>query len=390
MKRVAVFGASGFVGATLVERLLAGGEWQVVPIVHSSGNAWRIARRALDLASVDLLDEAGVRKVLAGCSHVVNCSRGDEKVMLEGFKALLAAASAERVERFVHLSSVAVYGDPPAAGSEREDAPARPARGTYGWVKLRQDDMLTRAAARGLSAVSLCPPNIGGPYSPYLLAILSGLRGGRIPLVDGGVRPCNLVDVDNLASAIERSLTAGPIDGRRLFITDLQQATWKQVVDELRPVLPTSAPLPGAIAAEELARRVAMTRPPRPSLLRSAKHLMSGDMRAVLRRDPLLARVDAFLRGTVAWLGPGMEDRLRRAVEGPAPIPRPHVGPDMDLRLTSQQLRTVVHSPARAVEELGYSPPHSFEASMRAFRAWYRDMTGLQTGFGDLYARLYS
>lgn len=389
MNRVAVLGASGFVGATLVERLLAGGRWDVVPVVHSSGNAWRVARLGLDLVSVDLLDETGVRQALAGCSHVVNCSRGDDKVMLKGLETLLAAARREDIERFVHLSSVAVYGDPPVAGSEREEAPTDPVRGSYGWVKLKQDGMVERAARAGLSAVALCPPNIGGPYSPYLLGILAALRGGRIPLVDGGSRPCNLVDVDNLAYAIELSLSAGPSDGRRLFITDHQHASWGQVAEELLPLLPTSAPQPGTVTAEDLARRVAAARPPQPSLLRSLKHLVSSDMREVVRRDPLLARVDGLVRGSVALLGPAVESRLRRSIEGPAPIPRSRTGPAIELRLTAQQLRTVVHSPARAVETLGYRPPHTFSASMRAFRDWYRYTTGADSGFGDLYARLY-
>ncbi|PYV39918.1 MAG: dihydrodipicolinate reductase, partial [Acidobacteria bacterium] len=39
--RVAVVGASGLVGATLVERLVVLPGCEVVPLIHSSGNAWR-------------------------------------------------------------------------------------------------------------------------------------------------------------------------------------------------------------------------------------------------------------------------------------------------------------------------------------------------------------
>lgn len=390
MRRVAVFGASGFVGATLVERLQASGGWDIKPIVHSSGNAWRVARGELPLESVDLLDKVQLRGALEGCSHLVNCSRGDDRVMLEGLASLIEAARGAGVERFVHLSSVAVYGDPPAPGSEREDGPTRPAPASYGWVKLKQDAMLMEAARRGLNSVSLCPPNISGPYSPYLLGLLAGLRRGRIRLLEAGRRPCNLVDVDNLAYAIELALSGGPADGRRIFVTDLEAANWRSVVDELWPLLPPANPAPGPISEEELAQRLKAASPARPSLVRSIKHLVSSDVREALRRDPLLARADGVMRRTVSLLGTAVEDRLRRSIEGPAPIPKESAGPALELRLTAQQLRTVVHSPASAIELLGYRPPHTFASSMQAFRTWYLGMTGLDSRFGDLYGQLYS
>ena len=55
MRRIAIVGASGFVGSTLVERLLAQAQDEVLPLIHSSGNAWRLARLSIDLPAVDLL-----------------------------------------------------------------------------------------------------------------------------------------------------------------------------------------------------------------------------------------------------------------------------------------------------------------------------------------------
>jgi len=57
MKRVAILGASGFVGATLVERLLEQRKAEIVPFIHNSGNAMRLARLGIDLPAVDLLDQ---------------------------------------------------------------------------------------------------------------------------------------------------------------------------------------------------------------------------------------------------------------------------------------------------------------------------------------------
>jgi nucleoside-diphosphate-sugar epimerase len=388
MKRVAVFGASGFVGAALVERLHAGGRFEVVPVVHSSGNAWRVARLPLALKKVDLLQREAVQALVHDCTHVVNCTRGDDQVMLKGFRTLLDVCAARRVERFVHLSSVAVYGDPPASDSHDEGGQTSPARGGYGWVKLQQDQLLKRAADAGLSSLSLCPPNIGGPYSAFLLALLAGLRLGRIPLVDGGQGPCNLVDVDNLTHAIELALEGGPTDGRRLFVTDDDVATWAMVLAGLRPLLASDAPAAPALQSETLRRLIEAQRPAPASPWRSLKHLISSDVRAVLRRDPLLARIDGVLRRSVALLGSSAEDRLRLAIEAPAAAGRARASAEIDVRLASQQLRTVVHSPKRAMESLGYRPRHTFGASMAAFRRWHASMTGAESPFSGLYAQI--
>lgn len=129
-------------------------------------------------------------------------------------------------------------------------------------------------------------------------------------------------------------------------------------------------------------------RPPPPSLPRTIKHLISGDVRSVLRRDPLLARIDSVLRRAVTVLGSAAEDRIRLSVDAQARA-NPSVGSQgLDLRLASQQLRQVVHSSALATESLGYRPRRTFAQSMVAFRDWYSSGTGGNSPFADLYAQI--
>jgi hypothetical protein len=105
-----VLGASGFVGAHLCERLIAAGTDEVVPVIHSSGSAWRLARRGVPLRSANLLDKHEIASALNGCTHVVNCSRGGDDVMLRGLRNLLDVCDGLRIAGFVHLSSVMVTG----------------------------------------------------------------------------------------------------------------------------------------------------------------------------------------------------------------------------------------------------------------------------------------
>ena len=376
VKRVAVVGASGFVGSTLVERLSGRDGIEVVPLIHSTGNAWRLTRRAIPLEVVDLLDAAQIANAIRGCTHVVNCSRGGEEVMLTGLRNLLAESRKSKVRGFVHLSSVAVYGDPPAAGSESEQAPTEPSKGSYGWIKLEQDQAVKAAAGAGLPGILLCPPNIGGPYSVYLSEIVAAIGSGELALIDSGATVCNLVDVENLCHAIELSLDRCSSDAPRLFVTDGEDITWGGVVEQLQPLFGSPPPLP-SIDRDGL-RRMAASVPAKPaSLSRSLLHLVSSDVREALRRDPVWARIDTALRRSAAALGPIVEDRLRMTVEGPMKVAKVRFGPRINVRLSAQQLRGIRHSCARAQSVIGYRPIHSFAGSMSAFRKWYRASAGM-------------
>jgi len=378
-KRVAIVGASGYVGTTLVERALHRGERNVVAIIHSSGNAWRLARWGVALTAADLLNRNDLAKALEGCTHVVNCTRGGNDVMFDGLANLLGVCRDLDVRGFVHLSSVLVHGDPPPPNSVSEDGDTHPATGSYGWIKLQQDAMVQKAAAAGLPASILCPPNITGAYSGYLLAIVDAIRNERFALVDGGEAPVNVVDVHNLCHAIELAIDRGSREARRMFITDDEPVRWIDLVAPLAKLAEVELPLPG-IAAEALRRmRDADTAMPRGSLGRSVKHLVSSDVREALRKDPLLARADAWMRRTVGKLGTRVEDALRSSIEGPRRVAMASDGKPLHVALCAQQLRGVRHSCEEAKRRLGYRPQYSFAKSMAAFEAWYRAHTGMDT-----------
>jgi nucleoside-diphosphate-sugar epimerase len=288
----------------------------------------------------------------------------------------------------VHLSSVAVYGDPPPPESTDEKAPTRPKKGTYGAIKLAQDDLVQKAAAEGLPGVILCPPNISGCYSYFLLALLDAIRQGSFVLAGSGEAPCNVVDVENLAFAIELAMRGDINDGRRFFVTDDEPVTWKGVADALLPLAGVSARLRSVLPDALAHDWHAANQPQRRSLGRSLAHLVSSEVRLALRRDPLWEQVDSFGRGLVRRLGSAMEERMRLAIAGPIPVAKVSGEVTINLQLSAQQLRGVRHSCERAKRDLGYRPLHTFGQSMGAFARWHRSMHGADGEFADLLAHL--
>lgn len=385
--KVAVFGASGFVGTALVEILLARRpDVEVAAYIHSIGNAWRLSRSSIPTRTVDIRSETEVAEALKGITHVVNCTRGSSDVMLTGLKNLLEVSKASGIKRFVHLSSTAVYGNPPPKDSEHEGAEARPSPGTYGWEKLKQDEMVSASSSSGLDCVILCPPNISGVYSSFVNNVLKDIRNGTFALVDGGVRPNNTIDVDNLAHAIICALKIPKGDGKRIFVTDGDGLTWRDLADALVPLAELSSPI-ASISADELASP--LVAPPRSNTLwQSVKHLASSEVRAAIRRDPRWARVDAKLRKLVAMTGTAIEDQVRHSVEGPRRVEKLYEQNRFSSRYTAMQLLGVGHRIDRARDILGYEPQLGFAQSMERYRLWYKVMHGFGEPFWPLVRRL--
>ena len=156
--KIAVFGAAGFIGASFVEHLLAKGVYDVRLYIHTSGGAWRLSRYGLDLRSVNITDREQVRDAIEGCTHVVNATWGSRDVMLRGLDNLLETSLASGVKRYVHISSVSVYGDREPGVTLREDAAPTKELTDYGQMKLEQDRRVDTVCRKGLPCVILAPP----------------------------------------------------------------------------------------------------------------------------------------------------------------------------------------------------------------------------------------
>ena len=380
--KVAIFGASGFVGMALAERLMLEGGIELVICINRLGNAWRFSRARIPVRSVDIMAPDQLAAALDGVTHVVNCTRGGTEVMLQGLKNLLATCRETKVKRFVHLSSISAYGDPPPGECLREDAQSKPDPGSYGWEKLKQDEMVEAANAAGLDCVILCPPNISGIFSSFVYNVLSDMRADTLALVDGGLRPNSTVDVDNLVHAILLSLNVAKGDGRRIFVTDGGRHTWKEMTEGLMELAERSRPM-ASVAAEDVVIPT-FAPAPLPPLWQSLKHLASSDVREALRRDPRWARVDAAVRRLVARSGAKIEDRLRMSIEGPQRVGKIPEQSRYTSRYMAVQKRGIWHSIDRARDAIGYTPVLSFKAGLERYREWYKLMYGFGSEFWPL------
>jgi len=367
--RVLVTGASGFVGSRLCEVLHLSAGHQPRAFVHSSGKAAYIARYPLDLKSGDLMDRSSIRSAIDGCSTVVHLARGSNAVMIKGLEHLLHAAVEAGIARFVHVSSVAVYGDNPPAEAASETAPARRTGNPYGDIKLEQEELVARYGARfGLPYVILRPPHILGPYSHFATALADRLRAGALAVVDEGGNICNLVYVDNLIQAILLALDEPAAVGETFFVTDRERVTWRKCLDDFGELFGVRVP---RIAADRLA-------PPerasaRESVLKLLRIVASDEARSAALGIPPLAATARLLSRAYAAV-PEKHRRYVRYRLGGGTLQRPtsSAAPRIDGSdyLIASQRRQVVHACEKAERVLGYTAPVGYDQAMAITKAW--------------------
>ncbi len=309
---ILITGATGFIGSRLTERLLALGV-RVRILARSREKAAPLAALGAEVIVGDLTDSTVVQTLCDGCRLVCHgaawlgtpyTKEVAWKVNVTGTAALAAAAVRAKVTRFVHLSSIAVYG-PVREGVITEDWPLWTGVDLYGDSKIAGEAVLQDAARKGLPLVILRPGLVYGPHGRgWTLRFVDWIGAGRPAMVAGGHGYCWPVFVDNLVDAIllamDRSVT-----GNAFTIVDTT-ATWREFLGYYAHMLHKpirSVPLVAAYAlalGDEL--RAFLTRTPpriRPTAIgytvsrarhntRKATHLLGWTPRIALPEGMLL------------------------------------------------------------------------------------------------------
>ncbi len=226
--RVAIQGASGFVGSRLLERVHLGGLADVRPIVRTYASLTRIARFDVDWRLADALDEDALTEAFAGCDVVFLSITGSEQVLLRSPAVTIRAAGRAGVPRVVYLSTGVTLGFNPGAGTDDETPPVLDQPWLYNRAKARAEatlDELRRAT--GVDVVVLRPTIVYGPRSDsWTTVVAQRLLWHTAFLVDGGANVCNAIYVDNLVDAMWLAATVPAAANQRFLVSDRERATW--------------------------------------------------------------------------------------------------------------------------------------------------------------------
>ena len=266
---VLITGANGFIASHLAERLVREG-CLVRGTARRPGAAGWLLEQGVDVVQADLLDRESLTRAAQGCGAVVHAAAwtgGPElppeqawRSNVDGTENVLAAATG--VERFVYLSSVAVYGLNTARIID-ESAATPPVGQLYPDSKITAEGLVRGS---GLPYVIVRPASTYGPRgAAWTIGPVEAIRHNRLILLgkdDGLVTP-GYVDnvIDGLLLSLLHPAAAGGTfnlcDDRTVTFREFYLAYAHMLGRESLPALPAAFAGLARTRPANLARRLA-------------------------------------------------------------------------------------------------------------------------------------
>ena len=227
--KILITGATGFIGARLAERMSSlGHEVTAFGAEHTPlERARRAALEARQLRVVigsiqdpfllkDVTKGADIVFHLAAAQHESNAA--DEyfyTINVDGTRKLLEACASAGIRRFVHGSTIGVYG---SAGTTalHEESPTKPDN-IYARTKLEAEHVV-QSFARQLPSTIIRISETYGPGDGRLLKLFKVVDKGIFPMIGGGSNEHQPVHVDDLVDGLLLAGTRDEAVGQTLIL----------------------------------------------------------------------------------------------------------------------------------------------------------------------------
>lgn len=214
MRRVAITGATGFLGGRLAHRLAARGNG-ILAFGRDAAKGLELERNGISFCRLDLqekvtpdlLAEVDVFVHAAALSSAWGSVEAFRSANVAGTERALLLARRMGAKRFVFISSPSVtfaFGD---RSNVREDDPLPPPVNAYAASKVAAEALVRQAC--DLHPVILRPRAIYGRGDTALLPrLVRAARTGPLPLIRSGLAVTQLTHVEDAVSAIVAAIDA--------------------------------------------------------------------------------------------------------------------------------------------------------------------------------------
>jgi nucleoside-diphosphate-sugar epimerase len=218
-KRVAIIGASGFIGQHLVRELIKQEGIEICVLVHRTPIK---IQEGISYIEGDLLTLSSLDDLLSEDSVVINLAYLPNNNP-QAMKNLAISCEKNRVKRLIHCSTAVVVGST-QTDSIREDTTCRPTS-EYQISKFMIENDLLKLSKGKFELTILRPTAVFGDGGKNLLKLVNDLIDGNMLLNYSksciyGHRSMNLVSVENVVSALIFLLESKNVDREIFIISD--------------------------------------------------------------------------------------------------------------------------------------------------------------------------
>ena len=246
--KVAVTGASGFVGSSIAAQLAECGH-QVRLLLRATSSRRFLPEAPWEVVEGDITQPSSLYPFLEGADVVIHAAGLVKARRKEEFDAvnavgvenlLAAAAQSPGLSRFVYLSSLAAHGPSPGGSPRPLTAAAAPVS-AYGSSKARGETAVENSPLAGRS-VTLRLPVVYGPNDLALLPFFQLVQRRVAPLLWGGRNVLSIIYIRDAARAATALATTGaPVGGKTYTADDGNHYSWRQLLSHIEATLDRKA-----------------------------------------------------------------------------------------------------------------------------------------------------
>ncbi len=236
--KILVTGASGFVGSRACSHLEAAGH-DVIRVSHSQQTGFK-NEYLLDVAepeAFEKIEHIGNIDAIVHCAGIAHrfgrTSKGEFwRVNVDGSRNIAEFAARKGVGRFIHLSSVLVYGTPISNQPVAEKENAAP-EDDYAASKLAGEMAVSEVCgSAGIRLAILRPvPMIGEGSRGNVARLIRAIDRRRFVWIGDGRNERSFVYVDDVAAAIDTALSIS--EERRVLNVSGGEITVKEMVETI-------------------------------------------------------------------------------------------------------------------------------------------------------------
>lgn len=240
MKTCLITGINGFIGSNLAKRLLKEG-YKVKGLIRKSSDLKFIKGLDIEFHYGDINDLNSLIEASKSCSRVFHVAAlasdwgAYEKfyeINVNGTLNVAKACVANKVDRMVYISTVAMYG---FGRTNVKESDSKPITGfAYNDTKkIAEDKVFEYAKQNNLNITAVKPGNVYGTNDhTFIEKYLEAMVSGKIAYVDKGKRKTCPVYIENLIEGIMLANDSDKAIGETFIITDGLDITWKEFTDK--------------------------------------------------------------------------------------------------------------------------------------------------------------